>query len=100
MPICASVRRTGRGEVSAVQIDLGLLGGGISAAIYSPAAIPLFLSKRFSQRRLGQRLLELARLCPQSFHLVGGGLTGSVAGEAPLARFQALPPPAVLQRTR
>src|SRR3981081_1060880 len=49
-----------------------------------------FFEQAVLQRRLGQRLLELARLCPQSFHLVGGGLTGRVAGETPLARFQEL----------
>src|SRR3981081_1884064 len=59
-----------------------------------------FFEQAVLQRRLGQRLLELARLCPQSFHLVGGGLTGRVAGETPLARFQELLRPAVIHALR
>src|SRR4030088_636301 len=59
-----------------------------------------FFEQAVLQRRLGQRLLELARLCPQSFHLVGGGLTGRGAGETPLPRVQELLLPAVIHALR
>src|ERR1700716_4603796 len=59
-----------------------------------------FFEQAVLQRRLGQRLLELARLCPQSFHLVGGGLTGRAADEPPLARFKELLRPAVIHALR
>src|SRR5271169_3182120 len=48
----------------------------------------------------GQRLLELARLCPQRLHLVGGGLTCRVAGQPPLAGLQELLRPAVIHALR
>src|SRR4030081_1732962 len=59
-----------------------------------------FFEQAVLPRRLGERLLELARLCPQSFHLVGGGLAGRVAGETPLARFHELLRPATIHALR
>src|SRR5450755_3671404 len=68
---------------------------GISCDVL-PIPDHAFFEQAVLQRRLGQRLLELARLCPQHLHLVGGGLTCRVAGQPPLAGLQELLRPAVI----
>jgi hypothetical protein len=59
-----------------------------------------FFEQAVFQRRLGQRLLELARLDPQRLHLLGSGLARRVAGEPPLTGLQELLRPAVIHTLR
>jgi|SRR5881394_2772358 len=54
-----------------------------------------FFKQAVLQRRFGQRLLQLARLGPQRFDLVGRRLARRIAGEPALAGLQELLRPAV-----
>ena len=96
MPICASVRRTGRGDVSTVRMISSFSEAAISHARSSPSRDHAFFEQAVLERHLGQRLFELTGLGTQTLDLVGGRLAGGVAGEAALAGLQELLRPAIV----
>src|SRR5215203_6725800 len=99
MPICASVRRTGSGEVSTVRMISSFSDAGYLMR-YPPHPRSRFFKQAVFQRCLGQRLLQLACLGPQRLHLVGSGLARCIAGEPALAGLQELLRPAVIHALR
>ena len=76
--------------------DLELLGRGVSHASSPPSPIMLFFSRR-SSRACSATTSFSARAWREVLDLVGGRRTRRVAGQAPLAGFQELLRPAVVQ---
>ena len=77
--------------------DLELLGGGVPHSSSPPSAIMLFLSSRSSSACSATTSFSVLGLAAQILDLVAGRRTRGVAGEPPLAGFQELLRPAVVQ---
>jgi len=67
------------------------------SAVVAPSPEGAFFQQAIFQHRLGQCFLQLGGLAAQFLDLIGGRLTGGIAGQALLASFQKLLRPALIQ---